>query len=105
MSSRGWTANPTSRRAANGWLERIVDGLRRGRATRAAHPGRAGEPFQAARHGEVPTRAAPLLARLAGNRLLTGAGQCEGGPRVPVDTAGSALVYEAGDSLGVWPTN
>ena len=52
-----------------------------------------------------PTRATPLLARLAGNRLLSGPGSGKEVRELVIDTSGSALTYEAGDSLGVWPTN
>ena len=83
---------PDFETAANGWLERIVDGLRRAPRDPALRiPVAPGEPFQAARHGEVPTRAAPLLARLAGNRLLTGAGSAKEVREFLVDTTGSAL--------------
>jgi sulfite reductase (NADPH) flavoprotein alpha-component len=90
---------PTTR-----WLDEIVPALRRP-ATRERRSAGAGQPFQASRHGEVPTRTTPLLARLAGNRLLTGPGSAKEVRELVIDTSGSALTYEAGDSLGVWPTN
>lgn len=86
------------------WLHEIVPALRRPPAPDRRSAG-AGHPFQACRHGDVPTRATPLLARLADNRLLTGPGSFKEVRELVVDTAGSALTYEAGDSLGVWPTN
>lgn len=90
--------------AAERWLSAVVDGLRIPPAERRLRIS-AGRPFQACRHGEVPTRATPLLARLAGNRLLTGEGSGKEVRQLVIDTSGSALTYEAGDSLGVWPAN
>ena len=104
---RGSTATPTSTdgrgRLARRRRRRRCADRRRARAARS--PSAPGQPFEACRHGEVPTRATPLLARLAGNRLLTGAGSAKEVRELVVDTTGSALTYEAGDSLGVWPTN
>ena len=92
--------------AAARWIDRIADGLDRPftepEARITAGPG---QPFQACRHGEIPTRSSPLLARLAGNRLLTGPGSAKEVRELVVDTTGSALTYEAGDSLGIWPAN
>ncbi len=91
---------PTARR----WLDEIVPALRRPPEP-VRRSGGAGRPFEACRHGAAPTRAAPLLARLAGNRLLSGPGSAKEVRELVIDTSGSALTYEAGDSLGVWPTN
>ncbi len=97
---------PDFETAADGWLGRVIDGLRRPpRDPSLRAPAAPGGAFRTARHGEVPTRTTPLLARLAGNRLLTAAGSGKEVRELVVDTSGSALTYEAGDSLGVWPTN
>jgi sulfite reductase (NADPH) flavoprotein alpha-component len=97
---------PEYEKAAASWFERVFDGLQRPVADPEVRLtiGR-GQPFQTCRHGEVPTRATPLLARLAGNRLLTGPGSAKEVRAMTIDASGSALVYEAGDSLGVWPAN
>ena len=61
--------------------------------------------FRAARHGEVPSRATPAMARLSGNRLLTLPGSAKEVRELTLDTSGVGVSYEAGDSLGVWPAN
>lgn len=47
----------------------------------------------------------PFPARLVENRALTRAGSAKDTRHLVVDLAGSGLVYTAGDSLGVFPTN
>lgn len=47
----------------------------------------------------------PFPARLRENRLLNGTGSAKETRHFIVDLAGSGLVYAAGDSLGVYPTN
>ena len=51
-----------------------------------------------------PTKAAPLLATLVGNRLLSLAGSAKEVRQFTFDTSG-LLDYRAGDALGVWPVN
>ena len=47
----------------------------------------------------------PFPALVAENRLLTGPGSGKETRHFVVDIAGSGLVYEAGDSLGIFPSN
>jgi sulfite reductase (NADPH) flavoprotein alpha-component len=51
------------------------------------------------------TRNQPLRTRLVGNRLLNGKGAEKETRQFVFDLAGSGFAYEAGDALGVWPTN
>jgi len=52
-----------------------------------------------------PTRSNPAIARLVGNRLLSGSGSAKEVRQFRFDVAGSALSYQPGDALGVWPVN
>ena len=52
-----------------------------------------------------PSKAAPAMARLTGNRLLSHADGVREVREFTVDTADTGLTYETGDALGVWPTN
>lgn len=47
----------------------------------------------------------PLTARLAKSRLLNGEGSEKETRHYVFDLTGSGMRYEAGDALGVWPTN
>jgi sulfite reductase (NADPH) flavoprotein alpha-component len=97
---------PDDHHTANGWLDLVVTRLHatgQDRELDIAPPGRPA--FRAARHGEIPTRSTPALARLAGNRLLTKPGSAKEVRELVIDTSGTALAYETGDSLGVWPAN
>ncbi|MGQ0617379.1 MAG: molybdopterin-dependent oxidoreductase [Acidimicrobiia bacterium] len=89
---------------AHAWLDEVLDALGKPAVARSAPSGDA-PPFRACGPRQVPTRSAPLLARLAGNRILTGPGSAKEVRQLTIDIAGSGLTYEAGDSLGVWPTN
>lgn len=51
----------------------------------------------------LPSKARPLTAVLTGNRLLSLDGSAKEVRRFTFDTG--TLAYEAGDALGVWPTN
>ena len=51
------------------------------------------------------TKDNPFPARLLENRRLNGAGSDKDTRHLVVDLAGSGIAYEAGDSLGVYPTN
>lgn len=51
------------------------------------------------------SRNAPLMARLVVNRLLNAAGGEKETRQFAFDLTGSGMAYEAGDALGVWPTN
>jgi sulfite reductase (NADPH) flavoprotein alpha-component len=52
-----------------------------------------------------PGKAAPALARLAGNRLLSQVGGVREVREFILDSIGTGLEYQTGDALGVWPTN
>lgn len=54
---------------------------------------------------KVYTRKEPLLTRLKLNRLLSGPGAAKEIRQYGFDLAGSGMVYRAGDTLGIWPTN
>ena len=51
------------------------------------------------------SRKNPYHAKLAVNRKLTGPGSAKDTRHFEIDLAGSGVVYEVGDSLGVFPTN
>jgi sulfite reductase (NADPH) flavoprotein alpha-component len=51
------------------------------------------------------TRQRPYRARLLHNRLLNGEGAQKETRQIAFDLAGSGFTYEAGDALGVWPSN
>jgi sulfite reductase (NADPH) flavoprotein alpha-component len=51
------------------------------------------------------TRNQPLRTRLVGNRLLNGEGAEKETRQFIFDLSGSGFAYDAGDALGVWPTN
>ncbi|MEU7905062.1 bifunctional nitrate reductase/sulfite reductase flavoprotein subunit alpha [Actinoplanes sp. NPDC049118] len=77
---------------AAAWLEQVLAAL----SDDAGPAPRPGTP--------APTKAYPLTAALAGNRLLSRPGSAKEVRRFTFDTGG-ALAYEAGDALGVWPAN
>ncbi|WP_242418808.1 sulfite reductase flavoprotein subunit alpha, partial [Frankia sp. CpI1-P] len=52
-----------------------------------------------------PSRTAPTAAPLIGNELLSRPGSAKEVRRFAFRTAGTALTYEVGDALGVWPVN
>jgi len=99
---------PDDDEVAAQWAEAVIALLRDEAGGEQRHVERAAggrASFRAARFGQVPSRAEPALARLTGNRLLTRPGSGKEVRELTVDTSGSGLTYEAGDSLGVWPTN
>lgn len=51
------------------------------------------------------SRSHPLQSRVILNRVLNAPGAEKETRQIAFDIAGSGLVYEAGDALGVWPTN
>ncbi|MCY1492963.1 Nitrate reductase [compost metagenome] len=58
---------------------------------------------------EEPTpaysRQQPLRSRLLQNRVLNAAGSDKETRQIVLDLKGSGLTYQAGDALGVWPSN
>jgi NADPH-dependent sulfite reductase flavoprotein alpha-component len=97
---------PDYEQGAAAWMERAVRALQ---ATDDEPQERVtlgvGQPFKATSGRDLPTRARPLLARLAGNRLLSGPGSDKEVREITIDTTGSSLAYQVGDALGVWPVN
>ncbi len=51
------------------------------------------------------SRKTPYPARLTGNRLLTAPGSSKEVRQFILDLSGGPLTYNAGDALGIWPTN
>ncbi|MNQ56555.1 Sulfite reductase [NADPH] flavoprotein alpha-component [compost metagenome] len=51
------------------------------------------------------SRQQPLRSRLLQNRVLSAAGSDKETRQIVLDLAGSGLTYQAGDALGVWPSN
>ncbi|MFF4032696.1 molybdopterin-dependent oxidoreductase [Streptomyces sviceus] len=103
--------------AAHGWLDQILTALSdaawapSGTATAAstrsvALAGPTSRPAAPAAPARPP-KAAPVLARLTGNRLLSLPGAGKEVRRFTFDTrdAESPLLYEAGDALGIRPLN
>jgi NADPH-dependent sulfite reductase flavoprotein alpha-component len=54
---------------------------------------------------ELYTKQRPYRARLLHNRLLNGEGAQKETRQIAFDLTGSGFTYEAGDALGVWPSN
>jgi len=52
-----------------------------------------------------PTRSAPATARLVGSRSLSLPGSNKEVRQFRLDITGTAVAYQPGDSLGVWPVN
>jgi sulfite reductase (NADPH) flavoprotein alpha-component len=53
----------------------------------------------------VPTKARPAASRVVGNLRLNRQGAAKDTRYVSLQTGGTNLEYEAGDALGVWPSN
>ncbi|MFD9501813.1 molybdopterin-dependent oxidoreductase [Streptomyces sp. NPDC060035] len=87
---------PDYEEPAGQWIDEVFTAL-----------GAPAEPVAAAPAVLRPSKAAPALARLTGNRLLSLPGAAKEVRQFTFDTRDSAvpLVYEAGDALGVVPVN
>lgn len=87
---------PDYEEPAGRWIDEVFAAL-----------GAPAEPVAAAPAVPRPSKAAPALARLTGNRLLSLPGAAKEVRQFTFDTRDSAvpLVYEAGDALGVVPVN
>ena len=86
---------------ARAWLDTVLDALG---ATAVAPPPKA-PPAPAPQAPARPSKAAPFTTRLTGNRLLSLPGAAKEVRQFAFDTGDGALVYEAGDALGVQPEN
>ena len=95
--------------AAKAWTEAVLSALRQTTASGAAHE--PSTPVQASQLIEPEpvstgySKTNPYLARLLTNRRLSGDGSGKEVRHFEIALEGSALTYEAGDALGVSPTN
>ncbi|MBQ0945461.1 molybdopterin-dependent oxidoreductase [Ideonella sp. 4Y16] len=92
------------------WLTTVAQALQAHRPADARQPALAlfdaDDDAPEAPAAAVPgTRAHPLPAPLRHNRLLSGPGAGKEVRQFVFDLADTGLHYEAGDALGVWPTN
>ncbi|NML31224.1 bifunctional nitrate reductase/sulfite reductase flavoprotein subunit alpha [Paraburkholderia antibiotica] len=87
---------------ADAWLERMIVGIKEADAALYAVP--PGGMINAV-VGTVPTRARPAASRVVGNLRLNRQGAAKDTRYVSLQTGGTTLEYEAGDALGVWPSN
>ncbi|KVW38266.1 reductase [Burkholderia ubonensis] len=85
---------------ADRWLERVVARIKEEDAVLHAVPAEGMIPS-----GALPTKAHPAPSRLVANLRLNHAGAAKDTRYVSLSTEGASLEYEAGDALGVWPTN
>ncbi|WP_233833188.1 bifunctional nitrate reductase/sulfite reductase flavoprotein subunit alpha [Paraburkholderia sp. ZP32-5] len=88
--------------AADGWLERVILRIKEADAALYAVP--PGGMINAV-VGVVPTKARPAASRLVGNLRLNRQGAAKDTRYVSLNTGDTNLEYEAGDALGVWPSN
>ncbi|WUL62374.1 bifunctional nitrate reductase/sulfite reductase flavoprotein subunit alpha [Streptomyces sp. NBC_00344] len=93
--------------SARTWLDQVLTGLAAQPSPGAADPPPAAWPAASGATPPRSARPAPTAARLVGNRLLSLPGAGKEVRRFTFDTrvAGTPLVYEAGDALGVHPVN
>jgi sulfite reductase (NADPH) flavoprotein alpha-component len=81
------------------WLEAALGALG------GAGPATAQAPASAEAPPAGPTRAAPYQALVAASRVLNGPGSAKQVHHVEFELGESGITYEAGDALGVWPSN
>jgi sulfite reductase (NADPH) flavoprotein alpha-component len=89
--------------AADAWLERIVTRIKEEDAALYEVPAEGMIP--AVLPGTSATKARPAASRLVTNLRLNKHGALKDTRYFSLATAGSGLEYEAGDALGVWPSN
>ncbi|MGF6697371.1 sulfite reductase (NADPH) flavoprotein alpha-component [Paraburkholderia sp. MM5496-R1] len=87
---------------ADAWLERVIVCIKQADAALYAVP--PGGMINAV-VGAVPTRARPAASRVVGNLRLNRQGAAKDTRYVSLQTGETNLEYEAGDALGVWPSN
>ncbi|CCK24955.1 molybdopterin oxidoreductase [Streptomyces davaonensis JCM 4913] len=83
---------------AEDWLGQVVTALD---TADRLHPATPTAPAAA----PAPTKASPFATLLVGNRLLSLPGSEKEVRQFAFDTRDGELAYDAGDALGVWPTN
>ncbi|RDJ99677.1 bifunctional nitrate reductase/sulfite reductase flavoprotein subunit alpha [Paraburkholderia lacunae] len=88
---------------ADAWLERIIVRIKEEDAALHAVP-RDGM-VNAVVPGLVPTKTRPAASRLVKNLQLNKQGTAKDTRYFSLSTGDSGLEYEAGDALGVWPSN
>jgi sulfite reductase (NADPH) flavoprotein alpha-component len=89
--------------SANAWLERIIVRIKEEDAALHAVP--PDGMINAVVPGTVPTRTRPAASRLVKNLQLNKHGAAKDTRYFSLNTGDSSLEYEAGDALGVWPSN
>jgi sulfite reductase (NADPH) flavoprotein alpha-component len=89
--------------AADAWLERVI--VRINEEDAALHAVPPGGMINAVVPGAVPTRARPASSRLVSNLRLNKQGAAKDTRYFSLSARDSGLEYEAGDALGVWPSN
>ncbi|MFM0071303.1 bifunctional nitrate reductase/sulfite reductase flavoprotein subunit alpha [Paraburkholderia sediminicola] len=88
---------------ADAWLEGIIVRIKEEDAALHAVP--RGGMINAVVPGAVPTRTRPAASRLVRNLQLNKQGAAKDTRYFSLSTGDSGLEYEAGDALGVWPSN
>ncbi|NKJ46758.1 reductase [Burkholderia sp. SG-MS1] len=88
---------------ADAWLERII--VRINEEDAALHAVPSAGMINAVVPGAVPTKARPAASRLVSNLRLNRQGAAKDTRYFSLSTGDSGLEYEAGDALGVWPSN
>ncbi len=92
---------PEYQQLAEQWLSTVSSALVGAPVLKStAQPGRVDEGAS-----NLYSRQRPWKARLLHNRLLNGAGAVKETRQIVFDLKDSGFVYEAGDALGVWPSN
>jgi sulfite reductase (NADPH) flavoprotein alpha-component len=89
--------------AADAWLDRLVVRIKEEDAALHAVP--AGGSIPEVLPGCAPTKARPAASQLISNVRLNMKGAAKDTRYFSLATGETGLEYEAGDALGVWPTN
>lgn len=96
--------------AAKSWLDSALQALANAgavgsRETEATGLTPANSPVASRTVAEGYSRTNPFPARVLANRRLTGEGSAKEVRHFEISLEDSGLTYDAGDALGVWPTN